>query len=340
MNITAHRVGTATEHNGWERHEKPPEIHIKSRSKEASHRAKGATRSPTLLAENPIVTDRGVTVMTIVDIGYIQSFGSFCNAIGALAVGQLADTMGPKTTFLFSSVIVSIYYSLLGFARCWYSFFFLQILRIGYQLDATAEMYLATYTVAIAMFFGPMVASQLAVATTLRTSQVTCGIAMLMVLTPTIYFALPQTHSIPKLATARLRPQLQLEEDKTSFTQANKRRYYPKTVLQLALTALIGSYFAVNFTKNLEQLLVIIAVQTASYAVAYAESCTQITRRIPHEQQQQRIQWANVTFKRNVVCGSVTKFQPHLNTPIPVNELYRKDLELNYDLSYPNKQSH
>lgn len=28
-------------------------------------------------------------VMTIVDIGYIQSFGSFCNAIGALAVGQV-----------------------------------------------------------------------------------------------------------------------------------------------------------------------------------------------------------------------------------------------------------
>uniref|UniRef100_A0A0M3HQJ0 MFS domain-containing protein n=1 Tax=Ascaris lumbricoides TaxID=6252 RepID=A0A0M3HQJ0_ASCLU len=289
-----------------------------------------------------------IHVMTIVDIGYIQSFGSFCNAIGALAIGQLADTVGPKTTFLFSSVIISIYYSLLGFAKCWYSFFFLQILRIGYQLDATAEMYLATVTTerertaalmrltvpqAVAMFFGPMVASQLAVATTLRTSQVTCGIAMLIVLTPTIYFALPQTHSIPKLATARLRPQdylpmvvrnVALREGLLlrgfliaayvcyelisrnfllrSYMQGPndsakvlivmgasllvvqfivlpylQRRYYPKTVLQVALTALIGSYFAVNFTKNLEQLLVIIAVQTASYAVAYAESCTQIT---------------------------------------------------------------
>ncbi|KHN89077.1 hypothetical protein Tcan_15389 [Toxocara canis] len=289
-----------------------------------------------------------IHVMTIVDIGYIQSFGSFCNAIGALAIGQLADTTGPKAMFLFSCVVISIYYSLLGFARCWYSFFFLQILRIGYQLDATAEMYLATVTTerertaalmrltvpqAMAMFFGPMVASQLAVATTLRTSQIICGIVMLITLTPTIYLTLPETHSIPKLATARLRPQdylpmvarnVALREGLLlrglliaayvcyelisrnfllrSYMQGPndsakvlivmgasllvvqfvvlpylQRRYYPKTVLQLALTALIFSYFAANFTKNLEQLLAIIAVQTASYAVAYAESCTQIT---------------------------------------------------------------
>ncbi|VDK44428.1 unnamed protein product [Anisakis simplex] len=289
-----------------------------------------------------------IHVMTIVDIGYIQSFGSFCNAIGALAIGQLADTTGPKAMFIVSCVIVSIYYSLLGFARCWYSFFFLQILRVGYQLDATAEMYLATVTTerertaalmrltvpqAIAMFFGPMIASQLAVATTLRTSQVICGIVMLITLTPTIYCLLPQTHSIPRLATARLRPQdylpmiarnvalreglllrglliaayvcyelisrnfllrsfmqgpndsakvlmvmgLSLVTVQFLFLPYLQKRYSPKTVLQFALTALIFSYFAANFAKNLEQLLVIIAIQTASYAVAYAESFTQIT---------------------------------------------------------------
>lgn len=289
-----------------------------------------------------------IQIMTIVDIGYIQSFGSFCNALGALAVGQLADSMGPKTMFLFSAVITSLYYSLLGFARCWYSFFFLQILRVGYQLDATAEMYLATVTTerertsalmrltvpqALAMFFGPMVASQLAVYTTLRSSQIICGIVLLISLVPVIYFLLPQTHSIPKLATARLRPQdyLPMVARNTALREGLllrgfliaayvcyelisrnfllraymegpndsakvlivmgasllivqfialpylQRRYYPKTVLQLALTALILSYLAANFTRNLEQLLVIIAVQTASYAVAYAESCTQIT---------------------------------------------------------------
>lgn len=30
------------------------------------------------------------TVMTIVQIGYIQAFGSFCNAIGAFFFGQVA----------------------------------------------------------------------------------------------------------------------------------------------------------------------------------------------------------------------------------------------------------
>lgn len=39
--------------------------------------------------------------MTIVDIGYIQSFGSFCNAIGALAVGQVYyEYFGWKKIFL------------------------------------------------------------------------------------------------------------------------------------------------------------------------------------------------------------------------------------------------
>uniref|UniRef100_A0A0N5AAZ7 MFS domain-containing protein n=1 Tax=Syphacia muris TaxID=451379 RepID=A0A0N5AAZ7_9BILA len=286
--------------------------------------------------------------MTIVDIGYIQSFGSLCNAIGALAVGELADIMGAKSMFLFSALITSIYYSLLGFAKCWYSFFFLQILRIGYQLDATAEMYLATVTTerertialmrltvpqAFAMFFGPMMASQLAVYTTLRTSQVICGIVMMLTLVPIVYKMLPETHSIPKLVTAKLRPQdyypmikknIALREGLIlrglliaayvcyelisrnfllrSFMQgpndsakvlivmgasllivqfiilpALQKHYTPKTVLQCALTALVFSYLATNFVSNLGHFLIVIAVHTAAYAVAYAESCTQIT---------------------------------------------------------------
>ncbi|MFH4978502.1 hypothetical protein AB6A40_005211 [Gnathostoma spinigerum] len=289
-----------------------------------------------------------IQVMTIVDIGYIQSFGSFCNAIGALAVGQLADTMGPKTMFLFSTIVISIYYAALGFARDWYTFFFLQLLRMGYQLDATAEMYLATITTerertvalmrltvpqAIAMFFGPMIASQLAVATSLRISQTVCGIALFATLTPFIYYFLPQTHSVPKLATARLRPQdyvhmvrgnVPLREGLLlralliaayvcyelisrnfllrSYMQGPndsakvlivmglsllvvqfiilpmlQRRFAPKTVLQMALATLFIAYFMTNFTRNLEEFLIIVAVHTASYAIAYAESCTQIT---------------------------------------------------------------
>lgn len=137
---------------------------------------------------------------------------------------------------------------------------FLQLLRIGYQLDATAEMYLATITTekertaglmrltvpqvislscnlchriifetnwvktwyriagrdmsyqisfqALAMFFGPMFASQIAIHSNLRISQFACGILLLLTLTPVIYYVLPQTHSVPKMATARLRPQV------------------------------------------------------------------------------------------------------------------------------------
>ena len=59
------------------------------------------------------------------------------------------------------------------------------------------------------MFFGPMLASQLAVQTTLRSSQIICGIAMLITLVPVVHIMLPETHTIPKLATARLRPQVQ-----------------------------------------------------------------------------------------------------------------------------------
>ena len=67
------------------------------------------------------------------------------------------------------------------------------------------------------MFFGPMLASQLAVYTTLRLSQTICGIIMLVTLVPAVYKLLPETHSIPKLATARLRPQVSYS-DSSSVT--------------------------------------------------------------------------------------------------------------------------
>ncbi|KJH43751.1 transporter, major facilitator family protein [Dictyocaulus viviparus] len=161
-------------------------------------------------------------VMTIVDLGYIQAFGSVCNAIGALAFGQMADTAGPKAMFMLSCIFTSIYYSGISLSRSWYGFFFLQLLRFGYQMDGTAEMYLATVTTerertsalmrltvpqAIAMFFGPIVGSKIAAYTSLRTSQFICGAALLFTLMPVLMFLLPTTHSIPRLATARLRPQ-------------------------------------------------------------------------------------------------------------------------------------
>lgn len=61
---------------------------------------------------------------------------------------------------------------------------------------------------ALAMLLGPMFASQLAIKTSLRASQFICGIALTVTLTPFIYYVLPQTHNVPKLATARLRPQV------------------------------------------------------------------------------------------------------------------------------------
>lgn len=87
-----------------------------------------------------------VEVMSIVDLSYIQAFGSFCNAFGALLIGQITDTAGPQSMFIFSTVLTSLYYVALGFANNWYLFMAMQILRVGYQLDATAEMYLATVT--------------------------------------------------------------------------------------------------------------------------------------------------------------------------------------------------
>lgn len=59
-----------------------------------------------------------------------------------------------------------------------------------------------------------------------------------------------------------------------------QRRFYPRTVLIISLIGLTCAYSSVNFTTSINQLLVIVAVQTACYAVAYAESYTQITRSV------------------------------------------------------------
>uniref|UniRef100_A0A914UMH8 Major facilitator superfamily (MFS) profile domain-containing protein n=1 Tax=Plectus sambesii TaxID=2011161 RepID=A0A914UMH8_9BILA len=162
------------------------------------------------------------TVMTIVQLGYIQSFGSFCNAIGAFFFGQLIDSTGPKTIFIVSTVLTSLYYMGLSFARDFYSFFFLQLLRFGYHFDAAAEMYLATATTerertqalmtlnvpqAVALFFGPLIAAKIAISTTLRTSQMLSGVFVLFTVAPMVWWLLPNTHSVPRLASARLRPQ-------------------------------------------------------------------------------------------------------------------------------------
>ncbi|CAI4222423.1 unnamed protein product [Auanema sp. JU1783] len=287
-------------------------------------------------------------VMTIVDLGYIQAFGSLCNAAGALAFGQMADTTGPKTMFMLSCILTAIYYAGISVARSWYSFFFLQILRIGYQLDGTAEMYLATVTTerertgalmrlavpqAIAMFFGPMIGSKIAAFTSLRVSQFICGVTLLGTLMPVLFFLLPTTHSIPKLATARLRPQdywpmitknnslkegliirglivsayVCYEMISRNFLLRNfmkdsndsavvlmimaaallvvqfvvlpilQRNVSPRALLQFSLVGLLASYCAVIFVDSFEQMLVITAVQTGAYSIAYAESSTQIT---------------------------------------------------------------
>ncbi|KAI6233037.1 hypothetical protein M3Y99_00964800 [Aphelenchoides fujianensis] len=162
------------------------------------------------------------TLLSFLQWDTVEAFGSLCNALGALLIGQLTDSIGPKIMFIFSTVLTSFYYIGLGICRHWYSFFFLQVLRFGYQLDSTAEMYLATATTerertgallllglpqALSMFLAPLAASRIAIWTSLRTSQVINGIVMPIALIPVIFFLLPTTHSVPRIASARLRPQ-------------------------------------------------------------------------------------------------------------------------------------
>jgi hypothetical protein len=56
-----------------------------------------------------------------------------------------------------------------------------------------------------------------------------------------------------------------------------QRHVSPKTLLQLASIALIAAYGAVTMIGSLYEYLLITAIQTGAYAVAYAESSTQIT---------------------------------------------------------------
>ncbi|CAK5012999.1 unnamed protein product [Meloidogyne enterolobii] len=257
--------------------------------------------------------------LSIVDLAYIQAFGSLCNAVGSLAIGQMTDSIGPKIMFLFSTILTSIYFVGLGLCRTWITFFLLQILRVGYQLDSTAEMYLATVTTerertgalmilsipqAISMFFAPIVGSRIASYTTLRASQMICGGVMPIVLIPVVLFLLPTTHSIPKLATAKLRPQ-----DYWPMVTKNQalreglilrallivayvcyeliarnfvlRSYMHLTSenaeVMLACIALFFAYGGIIFTSSFYEYLLVTAIHTGAYAIAYAESSTQIT---------------------------------------------------------------
>lgn len=58
------------------------------------------------------------------------------------------------------------------------------------------------------MFLAPMAASKVAIWTSLRTSQIASGFVMGLTLIPVLLFLLPTTHSVPRLASARLRPQV------------------------------------------------------------------------------------------------------------------------------------
>ncbi|CDM63586.1 MFS domain-containing protein [Caenorhabditis elegans] len=183
------------------------------------------------------------------------------------------------------------------------------------------------------MFFGPIVGSKVAAWTSLRTSQFIVGFVLAGTMIPVVMFLLPTTHSIPRLASARLRPQdywhmisknsalkegllirallisayVCYEMISRNFLLRNfmhntnesayvlltmsasllavqfivmpivQRTASPKRLLQVSLVALFGSYLAAAFANSFEQMLMITAVQTAAYAVAYAESSTQIT---------------------------------------------------------------
>nr|CAD2150929.1 unnamed protein product [Meloidogyne enterolobii] len=270
--------------------------------------------------------------LSIVDLAYIQAFGSLCNAVGSLAIGQMTDSIGPKIMFLFSTILTSIYFVGLGLCRTWMTFFLLQILRVGYQLDSTAEMYLATVTTerertgalmilsipqAISMFFAPIVGSRIASYTTLRASQMICGGVMPIVLIPVVLFLLPTTHSIPRLATAKLRPQANFESPKmTKFLSSTgllanallivayvcyeliARNFVLRSYMHLTsenaevMVTMGGSLVITQFLilpflqrhvsprtllQFLYEYLLVTAIHTGAYAIAYAESSTQIT---------------------------------------------------------------
>lgn len=76
------------------------------------------------------------------------------------------------------------------------------------ERERTGALMILTIPQALSMFFAPIVASKVAVYSTLRISQMLNGALLAGILLPTVYFLLPTTHSIPRLAAARLRPQV------------------------------------------------------------------------------------------------------------------------------------
>lgn len=76
------------------------------------------------------------------------------------------------------------------------------------ERERTGALMILTIPQAISMFIAPIVASKVAVYTSLRISQIFNGILLPLVLIPILMFLLPTTHSIPKLASAKLRPQV------------------------------------------------------------------------------------------------------------------------------------
>ncbi|KAK6019915.1 hypothetical protein OSTOST_14440 [Ostertagia ostertagi] len=264
-------------------------------------------------------------VMTIVDLGYIQAFGSVCNAVGAFGFGQSEHTCMRNISLFYISLYQEPFSCLL--------YVDIHYVDISLQMADTAGPKAMFMLSAAAMFIGPIIGSKIAAYTSLRTSQFICGGALLFTLMPVLMFMLPTTHSIPRLATARLRPQdywpmitknTALKEGlilralvissyvcyemisrnfllRSFMKDTNdsaivllvmaisllgvqfvvlpiiQRRASPRTLLQIAMTALILCYFIVSFTTSFEQVLIITAIQTGAYAVAYAESSTQIT---------------------------------------------------------------
>uniref|UniRef100_A0A915M8K8 Major facilitator superfamily (MFS) profile domain-containing protein n=1 Tax=Meloidogyne javanica TaxID=6303 RepID=A0A915M8K8_MELJA len=255
-----------------------------------------------------------------------KSFGSLCNAVGSLAIGQMTDSIGPKIMFLFSTILTSIYFVGLGLCRTWITFFLLQILRVGYQLDSTAEMYLATVTTerertgalmilsipqAISMFFAPIVGSRIASYTTLRASQMICGGVMPIVLIPVDYWPMVTKNQalreglilrallivayvcyelIARNFVLRSYMHLTSENAEVMVTMGGslvitqflilpflQRHVSPRTLLQLACIALFFAYGGIIFTSSFYEYLLVTAIHTGAYAIAYAESSTQIT---------------------------------------------------------------
>ncbi|KAH7728522.1 Protein Y71G12B.25 [Aphelenchoides avenae] len=201
------------------------------------------------------------------------------------------------------------------------------------ERERTGALVIMTIPQALSMFLAPIAASKLAVYTTLRTSQILNGLIMGSLLVPALLFFLPSTHSIPKLASARLRPQdywhmisrnpalkeglilrgllitayvcyeliarnfllrayMKGASDSAEVLMTMgaallivqflvlpylQRRFSPKALLQVAVLALVLSYGSVTFTRSLGQFLVVTAVQTGAYAIAFAESSTLIT---------------------------------------------------------------